>query len=125
MFEKDLTVAYLLDFYGDILSEHTRSALDAYYNEDLSLSEIAAGTGISRQGVRHLIKRGEEQLYTLEDRLGLAARFDIVRRQAARLSEISSMLCASCPPALLPLCREVEQCASAILSAEEKEKSDV
>ncbi len=76
MFEKNLRLAYLLDFYGDVLDDHTRSVMKAYYDDDLSLSEIADGVGISRQGVRHIIKKGEEQLIFLEDRLGLAAHHE-------------------------------------------------
>ena len=74
MFEKNLKLAYLLDFYGDILDDHTGKTMHAYYDDDLSLSEIAEGLGISRQGVRHVIKKGEEQLLFLEEKLGLAAR---------------------------------------------------
>ena len=76
MFEKNLKLAYLLDFYGDVLDDHTRSVMKAYYDDDLSLSEIAEGEGISRQGVRHIIKKGEEQLSFLEDRLGLANHYE-------------------------------------------------
>ena len=74
MFEKDLKLTFLLDFYGEVLDEHTRSVMKAYYDDDLSLSEVAATVGISRQGVRHVIKKGEEQLRFLESRLGLAER---------------------------------------------------
>ena len=76
MFEKNLKLAYLLDFYGDVLDEHTRTVMKAYYDDDLSLSEIAEGVGISRQGVRHVIKKGEEQLSFLEDRLGLLDHYE-------------------------------------------------
>ena len=76
MFEKNLKLAYLLDFYGDVLDEHTRTVMKAYYDDDLSLSEIAEGVGISRQGVRHVIKKGEEQLSFLEERLGLADHYE-------------------------------------------------
>ena len=69
MFQKDMKNAYLLDFYGEVLDEHTRSILRAYYEDDLSLAEIAEDEGISRQGVRHIIKKGEEQLLFLEDKL--------------------------------------------------------
>ena len=57
MFEKDLKKAYLLDFYGDVLTERKKEVLDMYYNEDLYLAEIAEQIGISRQGVRDLIKK--------------------------------------------------------------------
>ena len=76
MFEKNLKLAYLLDFYGDVLDEHTQGVMKAYYDDDLSLSEIAEGVGISRQGVRHVIKKGEEQLSFLEERLGLADHYE-------------------------------------------------
>ena len=45
MFEKDLNVGFLLDFYGDVLTERRRDALDFYYNNDMSLSEIAEANG--------------------------------------------------------------------------------
>ncbi len=72
MFEKNLKMAYLLDLYGDALDGHTGAIMRAYYDDDLSLAEIADGEGISRQGVRHIIKKGEEQLEFLESRLGLS-----------------------------------------------------
>ncbi len=88
MFEKNLKLAYLLDFYGDVLDEHTRGVMKAYYDDDLSLSEIAEGVGISRQGVRHVIKKGEEQLTFLEDRLGLAAHYEELERAAELIDGI-------------------------------------
>ena len=72
---KDLRIAYLLDFYGDMLTGTQREVLDAYYNEDLSLAEIAQDRDITRQGVRDAIKRAEQQLLEMEERLGLARRF--------------------------------------------------
>lgn len=50
--EKNLNVSILLDFYGAMLTEKQREAEEYYYNDDLSLSEIADNQGISRQGVR-------------------------------------------------------------------------
>ncbi len=72
---KDLTISMLMDFYGQLLTDKQLSALDMYYNEDLSLAEIADESGISRQGVRDNIKRGEKQLSEYEEKLGLARRF--------------------------------------------------
>ena len=86
MFEKNLKLAYLLDFYGEVLDEHTGNVMKAYYDDDLSLSEIAEGLGISRQGVRHIIKKGEEQLTFLEERLGLAEHYEELA-EAAELVE--------------------------------------
>ena len=67
---KDLNVSTLLDFYGPFLSEKQRNLLHHYYNEDLSLSEIAENESITRQGVRDLIKRGELQLKKYEEQCG-------------------------------------------------------
>ena len=62
MFQKDLSIGYLIDFYGELLSERKRSVIDMYYNEDFSLAEIAEEINISRQGVRDIIKKAEEVL---------------------------------------------------------------
>ena len=76
MFEKNMKVAYLLDLYADVLDEHIGSVMRAYYEDDLSLAEIASDVGISRQGIRHLIKKGEERIEFLESKLGLAKLYD-------------------------------------------------
>ena len=54
-----LEMSLLFDFYGETLTEKQRELFDLYYNEDLSLSEIAEHAGITRQGVRDSIKRAE------------------------------------------------------------------
>ena len=59
---KNLEISYLLDFYGDVLTQKQRDVMEQYYNDDFSLSEIAANFGITRQGVRDSIKRGESIL---------------------------------------------------------------
>ena len=95
MFEKNLKLAYLLDFYGDVLDEHTRGVMKAYYDDDLSLSEIAEGIGISRQGVRHLIKKGEDQLTFLEERLGLAKMHDKLDEAVKLLDGVKTALAST------------------------------
>ena len=87
MFEKNLQIGYLLDFYGDILSERKRSVMDMYYNEDLSLAEIASEIGISRQGVRDMIKKTEDELFFYENKLGLAQKLKTVEEFAHALTE--------------------------------------
>lgn len=66
---KDLTIVPLFDLYGGMLTEKQRDVMDLYYNEDLSLSEIAEHEGITRQGVRDSIKRAEAVLLELEEKL--------------------------------------------------------
>ena len=82
---KNMEIAFLLDFYGDVLTEKQRNMVDYYYNDDLSLAEIAENEGITRQGVRDSIKRAEAQLWELEERLGLSRRF---RQMLADAQEI-------------------------------------
>ena len=76
---KNLEISLLFDFYGDMLTEKQRDVVELYYNDDLSLSEIAENEGITRQGVRDSIKRAEAQLLEMEERLGLAKRFREMR----------------------------------------------
>ena len=71
----------LFDFYGELLTEKQREYFDLHYNEDLSLAEIAALTGISRQGVWDIIRRAEATLRDIEAKTGLVARFR-ARREA-------------------------------------------
>ena len=76
---KNLEISFLLDFYGRVLTEKQRAVVEYYYNDDLSLGEIGANEGISRQGVGHAIKRAEAQLLDMEERLGLAKRFRVMK----------------------------------------------
>ena len=73
--EKNIEVSLLLDFYGELLKPGVRQTIDLYYNDDLSLAEVADQCGITRQGVRDSIKRGEAQLFDFEKKLGLMRRF--------------------------------------------------
>ena len=65
----------LFDFYGELLTERQKEFFDLYYNEDLSLAEIAENYGISRQGVRDVIVRAEAAMTEIEDRTGIIRRF--------------------------------------------------
>ena len=116
MFEKDLSLVFLLDFYGNVLPEHTRTLLSLYYAEDLSLSEIAAELGISRQAVRQTIKKGEEALRTLENQLGLARQFCALRDAAAQLRVDAAPLCSSDNLPVRTLACDAMRCAELILS---------
>lgn len=96
MFQKNMNISFLLDFYGDVLDEKPCMLLDLYYNEDLSLAEIAESEGMTRQGVRHVVKKAEQQLLFLENKLGLANHFVKIRNVSdgiiASLSDACEML---------------------------------
>lgn len=83
------TISLLLDFYGQMITKRQYEILDLHYNNDYSLGEIAQELKISRQGVHDNIKRGKASLYEMEQKLGLAARF---QRQKAKASEILKIL---------------------------------
>ena len=85
MFEKNLQLSFLMDAYAGLLSDRQQRVLDLYYNQDLSLGEIADDVGISRQGVRDSIKKAERELYFFEEHLGLVARDSAVREAGERL----------------------------------------
>lgn len=89
---KNLQISYLLDFYGSMLTEKQRIVVEYYYNHDLSLAEIADNEGITRQGVHDSIKRAEVQLLELEERLGLAKRFQTMRAGLEQIHAAASEL---------------------------------
>ena len=77
----------LLDFYGELLTDRQKEFFDLYYNEDLSLAEIAENYGISRQGVRDAIVRAEATMTEIEDRTGIVRRFMRQREAVGAIDE--------------------------------------
>lgn len=87
---KNLEVVVLLDFYGQLLTDKQREVLELYYNEDLSLAEIAQNTGsITRQGVRDSIKRGEQALFGMEEKLGLVAKMADIKSNMQSIQQFA------------------------------------
>ncbi|MBQ8526001.1 MAG: YlxM family DNA-binding protein [Clostridia bacterium] len=82
---KNLEMSYLMDFYGNLLSDKQREIMQMYYQEDLSLSEIAAEYGITRQGVRDNIVRAEKELTNYENSLGLWKKFSRITDNLGRI----------------------------------------
>ncbi len=75
----NVEITILLDFYGDMLTAKQRDFINLYYNDDLSLAEIAENEGITRQGVRDAIKRAEGQLCEMESRLGFVKKWNGIK----------------------------------------------
>lgn len=67
-------IILLLDYYGNLLSDKQLEAMEDYYFNDFSLSEIAGNTGVSKQAVSDLIKRAVARLVEIENELGLVNR---------------------------------------------------
>ena len=86
--EKNIGIGLLLDFYGEILPDRQREALDMYYNDDYSLSEISEIVEISRQGVRSAIKKGEDTLSELETKLHLLEKFTQMKSESEKIAAV-------------------------------------
>lgn len=82
-----MQLAILFDYYGNLLSDKQRQAMQLYYEEDYSLSEIAGMIGISKQGVSDLILRAEAKLRELEGELKLHERTETLRSELSELQE--------------------------------------
>lgn len=87
-------MAMLYDFYGDLLTDRQKEFYDLYYNEDLSLAEIAENYGITRQGVRDVIVRAEAYLTELEDKTGIIRRFHLMQGQLKEVADCAGQILA-------------------------------
>ena len=93
--EKNVEISVLCQLYGKALTDKQYEVLTDYYNNDLSLSEIAENNNITRQAVRDIIKKGENKLYELEENISLMkktfAEEKIVSKIEEELDEIEKM----------------------------------
>jgi predicted DNA-binding protein YlxM (UPF0122 family) len=86
--EEIVQQSILYDFYGELLSEHKKQIFEDYVLNDLSLSEIAAEQGISRQGVHDIVKRCTNELKEYEAKLHLVKRFQTIKDKLEEIKEI-------------------------------------
>lgn len=84
---KDISFSLLLDYYGNLLTNKQRDALEMYYNMDYSLSEIAENLDVSRQCARDFIKKGEVRLLAYEEKIGFLRRTDIIAHEAENIRQ--------------------------------------
>ncbi len=89
---KNLDFVLLLDCYGALLTDKQRTLLEGYYDDDLSLAELAEPLGISRQAVFDSIRRGERRLEELENQMGVAARLKMARAAFEEIERLSKSL---------------------------------
>jgi predicted DNA-binding protein YlxM (UPF0122 family) len=84
--EKNVEMGMLLDIYGSMLTKKQYELLNDYYNNDLSLSEIAENENITRQAVRDNLKKGEKKLFEFEEKL------KVMKKQLDQEEKIASIL---------------------------------
>lgn len=71
----EVRMLLLFDYYGELLTERQRMCIDLRYNQDLSLAEIAAELGVSRQGVFDNITRAQARMEKMEEKTGCVRRY--------------------------------------------------
>jgi len=79
--DETLQNTLLFDFYGDLLTDKQYEYYDLYYNEDLSLSEIAEGAGITKQGVYDIITRAEKTFTEIEEKTKIIKKWLETRKE--------------------------------------------
>ena len=84
-----LQISLLFDFYGELLTEKQKNIYRRYYDDDLSLSEIALELDISRQAVRDQLKRTEKILKEYEEKLNLVEKFLIHKEAVSKIKKIA------------------------------------
>ena len=85
--EKNIEMSMLCQTYGKLLTKKQFEVLNDYYNNDLSLSEIAENLDITRQAVRDNLKKGENKLLDYEKQLGIMKK---TMQQEEKISVILS-----------------------------------
>lgn len=86
---KNLDFVLLLEVYECMLTDRQQELMKYYYWEDMSLGEISENSGITRQAVRDSIKRGEQALIQLEEKLGLVGKIVKCREQFDKISVLA------------------------------------
>ncbi len=86
--DKKIEISMLLDLYTGLLTDKQAETMDLYYNEDLSLSEIAENMGITRQGVRDALVKAEKILTEAEEKLGLGKRIEALEGRLRSITEL-------------------------------------
>ena len=110
MEKRTLEMGLLLDLYGELLTEKQKEHLDLYYNEDFSLGEIARLSGITPQGVRDSIRRGEATLLDTEAKTGLLARLNAMSNILGQIrKQVSDLESRVTDENLAPLFRDIYQ----------------
>lgn len=110
--ETKVELAYLYDFYGELLNEHQRYIYEEYVLNDLSLGEIASEAGISRQAVHDMVKRTSKKLMAYEKKLHLVEKFLKVKEDVGQIHQLAKQ-CKTAPSD--KMLQEIEEISNQIL----------
>ncbi|MBQ7133911.1 MAG: DNA-binding protein [Ruminococcus sp.] len=116
--EKNLEISLLFDFYGEMLTKTQQEAISLYYNDDLSLGEVAEILSMSRQGVRDALNRAKKSLYTFEDNLKLCERFSKTKEGLLKIIQSSSQLSTIDNEMVRKLSKEIKDTAQKLYEQE-------
>ncbi len=89
--DEKIRQTYLYDFYGELLKQRQQRIFEDYVLNDLSLAEIAADEGITRQGVHDMVKRCSQTLEGYEQKLHLLQRFMQIRGQIGEIQKLTKI----------------------------------
>lgn len=87
--EKNIKISMLLEIYGNLLTERQSDTVDLYYNQNLSLSEIADEINVTRQAVRKNLVEAEKNLFEYEKKLKFLEK-NIQRKE--KIDEILNLI---------------------------------
>ena len=109
-----LEMTLLYDYYGELLTQRQRLCFDLYYNQDLSLSEIAQELQVSRQGVYDNLSRAEALLRNMEEKTGCIRRDLKARKAVQNILAVAAKLCADPATAeigqtIMEACKDLEE----------------
>ncbi len=116
--EKNLEISLLFDFYGEMLTKTQQEAISLYYNDDLSLGEVAEILSMSRQGVRDALNRAKKSLYTFEDNLKLCERFSKTKEGLLKIIQSASQLSEIDDEVVLRLSEDIKDTAQKLYEQE-------
>ena len=104
--EKIVKVAQLFDIYGSLLNDKQKDVINCYYNEDLSLQEIADNNNKSKQAISEMITRSVDKLFEFEDELSLLKKKEELKDALTSIREL--MESSNYEQAILKLNEQIE-----------------
>ena len=78
--EEKVEISILLEIYGKLLTEKQYQFMNDYYNNDLSLSEIAENESITRQAVMRIIQKSKNKLKEYEQKLKIMKKHEEIKK---------------------------------------------